>query len=223
MKKERTRAFRRRLFTLYGLLLVLIVALVSAIVATEVNNRAEYFADDSSATVDTSSSERVLTELPDEDSFDVYFYVSKFFEAEKIDGETSAGTLEFKVAIYNKTTKKEIKNLNVTLNVGTNWAYGHDVFSANTSKATVASVTEAANLSNDDYSTLSISNFDEIFPTRQFLVIKIKAPTAKLKIEWDEVSEATGIVKSYEKIYTYSYDDYFIDKLSIGGLSEYNN
>ena len=222
MKKQRTRAFKRRMFTFYGLLILSVVALISAVVAIEINNKAEFFKNDSSDSIAGSGSEqKLISNLPEDDSFDVYFYASKFDEATKKDGKVIPGKIEFKLALYNKTTKKQIKNLSIELNVGTDWAYGHDIFAAATKSANIIDTKEASNLLKNDYSDLNINTFNQVFPTRQLLVIKIKAPTAKLKIEWDEVSETTGLTKSYRKIYTYSYEDYFIDKLSVGGLSKY--
>jgi len=219
MKKERTRAFKRKIFTLYGLLLLIIVSITSTVVVSIINNKAEYFVEDSNS---SESSSKVISNLPETDSFDVFLYASNFDEATKTDGNVNPGAIEFKLALYNKTTKKTIKNIKATLNVGTDLAYGHDVFSASANSVTISDKDNVQDLISTDYSTLNITNFDQVFPTRLLLFIKIKAPTVKLKLEWDEVGEATGITKSYEKIITYSYNDYFNDDLSQGGLSEYN-
>lgn len=219
MNTKRNYTFKRRMLIIYGLLIVVLVIAVSLIITTTNNNEAVYFSTDTSQTTESSTE---LTELPETDSFDTYLYASNYDEAtEDSDGEVVSGSITFKVALYNKSTSKDINNLKLTINVGTDWVYGTDVFEASTSTASVLYTKDIEDINGNEYSTLSITDFDWVFPVNSLIFIKVKSPKVKLKIEWTEESETTGITKNYEKYIEYSYEDYFVDNLSVGGLSTY--
>lgn len=218
----------KKVITLIALIGVIIVCVVSLFVTTGINNTPTLFDGADKQTIQSGSTNVEVTKdkaqtvsADDLGAFDINFFCSEYNEATKVDDKTKAGTLKFKFALYNKKTTYKVENLKLTLNVGTSWAYGHEVFSASKSNPEIKSVTDKTNLKETDYTTLNITSFTEVFPVRTLGLIKVKSPTAYLLIEWDETNSITGYSKSYRKIVQYSYSDYFIDGQTKGGLSNY--
>ncbi len=207
MKKKRIP--RKLVFILLYLVILPIAAIVITVSTIYTTNKPSLFTITDEAGKEYTPNVINSNKL---NSFELELICTEYNEPTiNAEGVASKTAMKFKAKAHSKKDGVAISNLTYKVKLASYWV---GLESNESTSATLIIVAKDST----DYKSVTISNYNLVYPAKKLLVFKYNSPNAYVLLQWTETNNA-GKVENKKVIVKYTYEQYFTETTK-GGITK---